>query len=342
MKKVISILFALIMVFALTSNIALASNTITVTVNGQAVVFADQGPVMVDGRTLVPVAGVFQALGFTTQWHPDTRQVTVNRGTDVIVLTIGSRTFTTNSVSHTLDVPAQIIGSRTMLPIAIVLRSVGYEVNWDDATRTVSITSEAQPITPPFTVEESYRYGARPTVPWFLFEEGQYRYYLSAGFGIMLTFADGQRISLGNALEQQKVTNHDLVTALIANGLNVFTVSLEFKAVSQSLAGVWGWPDGGGNPIYIYSDGTWRHSSGDVGVYGNINITESGSGNFSLVFIVAHAEGPGAYGSPGIPPGYGVRYGDIWWDSVVYSPAVDELVFENWDGSMILMERNGE
>jgi len=116
-------------------------------------------------------------------------------------------------------------------------------------------------------------------------------------------------------------------------------VTVDYYEIIQSLAGTWDWPDGAGNPIFIYNDGTWRHSSGDVGLYGNISITESG-GNFSLVFIVTQAEGPGAYGSPGIPPGYGVRYGDIWWDKVVYSPATDELNFENWDGSTLLMERN--
>jgi len=146
MKKIVCTLFALILVLALAPNVALANNNITVTVNGQAVVFADQGPVIVNGRTLVPVAGVFQALGFNTQWNPNTRQVTITRDSDTIILSIGSRTFTTNSVSHTLDVPAQIIGDRTMLPIAIVLRSVGYDVEWNDVTRTVAIIP---PLSPP-------------------------------------------------------------------------------------------------------------------------------------------------------------------------------------------------
>ena len=51
---------------------------------------------------------------------------------------------------HNLDVPAQIIGGRTMLPIAAVVRSVGYEVDWDAETRTVVITSRAEaPVTLP-------------------------------------------------------------------------------------------------------------------------------------------------------------------------------------------------
>ncbi|MCL2397495.1 MAG: hypothetical protein FWC93_05455 [Defluviitaleaceae bacterium] len=113
---------------------------------------------------------------------------------------------------------------------------------------------------------------------------------------------------------------------------------LDYDTVIQNLAGTWDWPGGAGNPIFIYDDGTWSHSTGDTGLYGSISIAEY-DGNFSLVFIVTRAEGPGAYGSPGIPYGYGVRYGDIWWDSVVYSPDTDELRMANWDGSMLLMER---
>ena len=228
MKKIMSILFALIMIFALTPNIALANNTITVTVNGQAVVFADQGPVIVDGRTLVPVAGVFQALGFTTQWHPDTRQVTINRDTDTITLTIGSRTFTTNSTSHTLDVPAQIIGGRTMLPIAVVLRSVGYEVNWDGVSRTVAISYGAQPINPRFTIEDYH--GPTPAALELVFEDGQSRYYLSSvrSNSIMLTFTDGQRISLREAMDQQKVT----IAELIASGLTLISTPAELVPIT--------------------------------------------------------------------------------------------------------------
>ena len=149
MKKFLSATLALVLTFALLPVTAFADDGITVTTNGRPVTFADQGPVIVDGRTLVPVAGVFQALGFDTQWDGDARQVTITRAGDVIVVTIDSSTFTTNSISHNLDVPAQIIGGRTMLPIAAVLRSVGYDVSWDEGSRTVAITSASQAETVP-------------------------------------------------------------------------------------------------------------------------------------------------------------------------------------------------
>jgi len=147
-KRLSAIVVVLALLLALMPATVLANNNIAVTIDGTAVVFADQQPVIVDGRTLVPVAGVFQALGFNVQWNRETRQVTMTRAADTIVITINSSTFITNNVPHTLDVPAQILNGRTMLPIAALLRSVGYEVVLDGDT--VVITS---PTTEPFPLE---------------------------------------------------------------------------------------------------------------------------------------------------------------------------------------------
>ena len=39
--------------------------------------FEDQQPVIVDGRTLVPVRGVFEFMGFDVDWNPTSRQATL-------------------------------------------------------------------------------------------------------------------------------------------------------------------------------------------------------------------------------------------------------------------------
>lgn len=122
-------------------SVTIYANEVSVMVNGQRVNFEGQGPVIVDDRTLVPVRGVFEMLGFEVGWDEVTRRVTLS-GDDVVVITIGSAVFTTNGVSYNLDVPAQIIGDRTMLPIRHVLESVGFTVGWDNATRTVLVSGD--------------------------------------------------------------------------------------------------------------------------------------------------------------------------------------------------------
>ena len=124
-KKILAlgmvVLFALVFIPAM---MVYANNQIRVTVEGQPVNFAGQQPVIVDGRTLVPVRGVFETMGFDVGWNPEVRQVTLLRANDVVVITIDSATFTANGASHTLDVPAQIINGSTMVPLRAILESV--------------------------------------------------------------------------------------------------------------------------------------------------------------------------------------------------------------------------
>ena len=114
---------------------------INVTINNIPVNFTGQVPTIVDGRTLVPVRGVFEGLGFEVSWNEQARQATLSRANDTIVITIDSAAFTANGTSRTLDVPAQIIGGSTMLPLRAVLESVGYGLAWDENTRTVIIST---------------------------------------------------------------------------------------------------------------------------------------------------------------------------------------------------------
>ena len=136
------LLVTLVLVFVLALAPMAYADQINVSIDGQPVNFADQTPTIIDGRTLVPVRDVFEALGFEVDWDDVTRTATLTGDDYVVTITVGRRTFTTNGANHTLDVPAQIIGGRTMLPISAILESVGYYVGWNERTRTVIVRSE--------------------------------------------------------------------------------------------------------------------------------------------------------------------------------------------------------
>ena len=126
--------------------IAHASDNIHIIVDGVRLTFDGQQPVILNGRTLVPIRGVFEQLGFDVSWNAEAHQAILARTGYIIIITIGSDVFTTNGERHLLDVTAQIISNSTMLPIRAVLESVGYELNWDSGTRTANIVSEAAQI----------------------------------------------------------------------------------------------------------------------------------------------------------------------------------------------------
>lgn len=141
MKRSIFSLVAAVFVLLVSSVVAYANERIDVTIDGIEVVFVDQRPVMIDGRVLVPVHSVFVTLGFEVEWESETRTAVLTSEDYKVRISIGQAVFFTNGVAHELDVPAQIIGERTMVPLRFPLESVGYSLDWNRGTRTVVITS---------------------------------------------------------------------------------------------------------------------------------------------------------------------------------------------------------
>ncbi|MCL2388553.1 MAG: alpha/beta fold hydrolase [Defluviitaleaceae bacterium] len=140
LKKFLVVAMVIAMVWS--ASVAILAQGVNVSIEGLKVNFEGQPPAIVDGRTLVPVRGVFEVLGFDIEWDAETQTVTMMACENyVVIITVGSDTFTTNGEEFTLDVPAQIIGGRTMLPIRAVLESIGLYVGWDEQTSTVLISS---------------------------------------------------------------------------------------------------------------------------------------------------------------------------------------------------------
>ncbi|MCL2356059.1 MAG: endo-1,4-beta-xylanase [Defluviitaleaceae bacterium] len=171
MKKFILAAFsAIILIFTLgaASPDSGEIDEIFVTINGEPVIFADQAPAVIDGRTLVPVRGVFERLGFRVDWDDDARAAILFRDGVTILIAPDADYFAiytvqTNVAGYNgnpvgadtvpLEVPAQTIGGRTMLPIRALLESMGYEVAWDG--QTVIITTFTAPAEEP-PVQQHY------------------------------------------------------------------------------------------------------------------------------------------------------------------------------------------
>ncbi len=111
---------------------------ITVKVNGDSVDF-DQAPISSNGRVLVPLRAIFEALGAQVKWDNATRTVTATKGATNITVVIDNNSPTVNGVSKKLDVPAQIVNGRTLVPVRFISESLGAVVEWNEGTQTVSI-----------------------------------------------------------------------------------------------------------------------------------------------------------------------------------------------------------
>lgn len=120
-------------------NMDLNKSLITVTVNDKIIDF-DQPPTIIDGRTLVPLRAIFEALGATVDWNGDTQTVTSKQGKTTITLTINDNKMYKDGKAITLDVPAQMMNDRTLVPVRAVAEAFGCDVDWDSETQKVIIT----------------------------------------------------------------------------------------------------------------------------------------------------------------------------------------------------------
>jgi len=111
---------------------------ISVTIDGRPVEFDGQQPILVEDRTLVPVRGVFEQMGFVVSWNRDMRQAILAREDYTVTLTIDSEMFIINDTLYALDVPAQIIGDSTMVPLRAILEGMGYNLGWSGGAITIT------------------------------------------------------------------------------------------------------------------------------------------------------------------------------------------------------------
>lgn len=116
----------------------LDSDLIPVQIDGNYVDF-DQSPVIIDGRTLVPLRAIFEVLGATVEWNGDTKTVTSKKGSTSISLSIDSNTMYKNGKAVTLDVPSQLINDSTLVPVRAIAEAFNCNVNWNNDTKTVTI-----------------------------------------------------------------------------------------------------------------------------------------------------------------------------------------------------------
>lgn len=109
--------------------------------NGKRISFHSYGqnPEILEGRTLVPLRSIFEAMGATVEWDGDTRTATAKRGNVNIKIQIGASEIYKNGTAVAVDVPAQIVNDRTMVPARVIAEAFGADVQWNGNGRTVLI-----------------------------------------------------------------------------------------------------------------------------------------------------------------------------------------------------------
>ena len=99
----------------------------------------DTPPVIKEGRTLIPVRALSEGFGATVSWESATKTVIIEKDGSRILIQLENPIAMVNNDQVELDVPAEIMNSRTLVPLRFILESLGLKVDYDQETGIIEI-----------------------------------------------------------------------------------------------------------------------------------------------------------------------------------------------------------
>ncbi len=100
-------------------------------------------PFVEEGRTLVPVRYIAEALDAKVEWDKETQTVTLSKRKFNVKITINESKITVNEEEKEIDCPAKIENNRTFLPLRAISEAFEKKVFWDESGLIV-ISDEEQ------------------------------------------------------------------------------------------------------------------------------------------------------------------------------------------------------
>ncbi|MCL2356961.1 MAG: copper amine oxidase N-terminal domain-containing protein [Defluviitaleaceae bacterium] len=120
---------------------------IYIEINGERLdVPPGEQPVIVDGRTLAPIRLIAEALGLSVDWDAQVQTVFLDASDSSVSVQIGSSEMFVNERVVSLDVPAQIISGRAMIPLRSIAEATGMDVIWSPDIFTIHILEPFSPV----------------------------------------------------------------------------------------------------------------------------------------------------------------------------------------------------
>ncbi|MDO4280006.1 MAG: copper amine oxidase N-terminal domain-containing protein [Peptococcaceae bacterium] len=90
----------------------------------------DVAPLVYQNRTFVPLRALTEAFGVEPKWNGADSTITIVDGDTTIVMTAGSKSYTINGQTKTMDAAPYIVAgaNRTMVPVRFIGEALGYKV----------------------------------------------------------------------------------------------------------------------------------------------------------------------------------------------------------------------
>ncbi len=114
---------------------------IAVLVDGKPVEFKEAPPQVIMGCTMVPMRGIFEAIGAYVEYDPANHTVKAQRNNESVELRMGSRLAHKNGAEILMEVKPTVIAGTTMVPLRFIGEALGATVEFDKPNNRVMVTT---------------------------------------------------------------------------------------------------------------------------------------------------------------------------------------------------------
>lgn len=99
-------------------------------------------PLVIAGRTMVPIRAVVEAMGGTVGWEAATQKITLSARGNIVEMWLGKKDIKINGVTQSMDIAPISKNDRTFVPVRFAAENLNCKVDWINSTKEAIIVYE--------------------------------------------------------------------------------------------------------------------------------------------------------------------------------------------------------
>lgn len=99
-------------------------------------------PLVISGRTMVPIRAVVEAMGGTAEWEGSTRKITLKARGNTVEMWLDKKEIKVNGETKQMDIAPISKNDRTFVPVRFAAENIDCKVDWINSTKEAVIVYE--------------------------------------------------------------------------------------------------------------------------------------------------------------------------------------------------------
>lgn len=99
-------------------------------------------PLVIAGRTMVPIRAIVEAMGGTVGWDGNTEKITLNARGNIVEMWLNKKEIKVNGQTKMMDIAPTVKNGRTFVPVRFAAENLNCKVDWINSTKEAVIVYE--------------------------------------------------------------------------------------------------------------------------------------------------------------------------------------------------------